>query len=66
MLAIIISEKVMDGLCQLMVVGAQSTPAGIPQVWGAVKKRTLFHTEQLNCDTAQLGGSPGAWWPLSG
>ena len=61
----IISEKVMGCYCQLMIVGAHSMPGGIPHVWGAVKKRTLFQAEQLNCDAARLGGSPGAWWPLS-
>lgn len=25
-----------------------------PQVWGAVKKQTLFSAKQLDCDTAWL------------
>ena len=30
-----------------------------PPVWGVVKKKSLFSAKQLNCDTAELWGSPG-------
>lgn len=51
---IIISEKVLDRNCQLMVVSAIQCQQESP-IWGAVvKKEILFSAKQLNDDAAQL------------
>lgn len=44
----------LDNFCQLMVIGANSMPTGIPNL-GCGDKETLFSAKQLTCDTVWLG-----------
>lgn len=44
--------------CQLMVIGANSTPTRIPSL-GCSDERNLIQCRQLDCDTAWLWGGPG-------